>query len=255
MPCNSTQLMGANIGGCTGRSLSLSDDSEDLIISAWRLNKGGDHMLLGIMDQNRYGKVLLCGAESARLVAALDPILLATGIITRGEDRYDRMWDVAWCGTRITSGSTKMSSASPWFPNGRVLVQILDAFCDRGWILVDGPNFGGLIDKDRAVSWPVFVFRRGTKVQNLFSGVKDKVLPGKLLVAGPEATIKSLQISLTEKLQSITPAVTCGPDAYDSNTWDAVWHYTEITTGASLLDLQSLYFLLGKTVLAILEEV
>jgi len=212
-------------------------------------------MLLGIKDQNWWGKVLLCGTDSTKLAVALDPILRATGHVTQGRDTYDRMWDVAWCGTHITSGSTMMSFTSQWFPNGKLLVQMFDAFSEHGWILVDGPNFGGSTPNNGTVSWPVFVFRRGTKVQNLVLAVKDQNLPTKVLAAGPEDAINSLKIGLTETLQSITPSVTCETDAYDNDTWDAVWQHTQMTTGATLLSVQSPYFPIGKTVLAVLEEV
>ena len=244
--------MGGHFGGCAGRSAMVSDDDGEMAIKMWREIKGGEHMLLGIQDRIFFGKVLLCGSDSTKLAGALSPILGATGNVEQGKDGYDRMWDVAWCGTHITSGFVLFGSS--WFPKGKVLVQIFDAFSDHGWILADSPNFGGPVGDKQEVNWPVLVFRRGPMVKHVVLGVKDCGVTGKVFAAGPEDTINYLKIGLTEKLQSITPSVTCEPDAEDG-TWDAVWQNTQITTGHASLSLQNPYFPKGKTVLAALEVV
>jgi len=182
----------------------------------------------------------------------LDPILRATGHVAKGKDEHDRMWDVSWSGTHITSGSTLLSSATQWFPNGKVLVQIFGAFAEHGWVLIDSPNFGGTLPTGSKVSWPLMVFRRGEAAQNLVVGVMDHA-PEKLLAAGPEDTIDCLRISLTAKLKSITGAVDCRMDVHDACAWDVAWQNTHITTTGHAV--QHRCFPVGSTVLAILEEI
>merc|ERR1719383_276015 len=250
--------MGAYVGGCIGRGLPVAPDDDAIMIGTWRALKGGEHLLLGIKDQTWCSKVLLCGLEADRVAATLGPVLGTTGSVTPGT--VERMWDVAWAGTHITSGAGFFLSGCPWFPNGRVLVRIFDAFAQHGWVLADGPTFGGHLSGTVSgvckVSWPLFVFRRGlARTENLVLGIQDQDVPDKLLAAGPSEVISNLKKSLTAKLQSITSSVTCEPDSNYESTWDAVWQNADVTTRTCSFGIQSSLFPIGTQVLAILEEV
>eukprot|EP00408_Alexandrium_pacificum_P065493 CAMPEP_0171173872 /NCGR_PEP_ID=MMETSP0790-20130122/10441_1 /TAXON_ID=2925 /ORGANISM="Alexandrium catenella, Strain OF101" /LENGTH=521 /DNA_ID=CAMNT_0011638739 /DNA_START=91 /DNA_END=1656 /DNA_ORIENTATION=- len=222
-----------------------------------------DILVLGIKDQNYCGKVYLCGracTDNPALVKSVTAALVKSSPEAhRGTDDFDVMWDLAWHGTKITSGMQAFSFTKPYFPRGKAVVGLLDALSEHGWTPTAAPNFGGPISDKASADWPAIIFgKEGDKYtkESLFLAVKDQNVPGKLCAAGPQGVISSLKTDLTKRLKALMPDIRCEHDGYDTlDDWDAVWLDTSITSGCQAFSLAKPYFPKGKICIAILEEV
>ena len=79
-------------------------------------------LLLGIKDQNMTGKVYLSGsaASDPQLLASVEAVLKQTNTgVARASDEHDKLWDIAWHNTKMTSGYQFLSLKKPFFPIGR----------------------------------------------------------------------------------------------------------------------------------------
>jgi len=228
-----------------------------------QLPYGFHNLILGIKDQNSVGKVYITGPGAADQ-PLLDSVGRAlaqsnTGVrFSRVMSDYDVMWDAAWHNTRLTSGMAAFSFAKPYFPKGKIVVGLLDALAEHGWVPTAGPNFGGPISDKASVDWPAIVFGKpeGYTKEALFMAIKDQNVPGKLCVAGPPEDVGNLKEPLLARLkQTCGASVSCEFDSYDTaSDWDAVFLNTSLTSGAAAFSFAKPYFPRGKVVIGFIQE-
>merc|ERR550534_713380 len=152
--------------GCVGTKVDHESSVE--FMNKYRREKGCAYetLIMGIKDQNMVGKVYLCGPGSkdkallSAVTAALSQGRPGVRRVIGGADPYDAMWDVAWYGTKLTSGFAAFSFAKPFFPRGRAVVALLDSLAQQGWVPSAGPNFGVPISDKASNGWPSIVFSR-----------------------------------------------------------------------------------------------
>eukprot|EP00811_Abedinium_folium_P029879 NODE_4740_length_1853_cov_4.754925.p1 GENE.NODE_4740_length_1853_cov_4.754925~~NODE_4740_length_1853_cov_4.754925.p1 ORF type:complete len:509 (-),score=165.89 NODE_4740_length_1853_cov_4.754925:240-1766(-) len=167
----------------------------------------------------------------------------------------DAMWDYEWVNTRLTSGMTLFSRAPAWFPNGRLLVKLLNTLAHAGWDVADAPNFGGADGDCRDITWPVFVFEssRSGGAGGTFTGehlifaanVEDASGRSRLCAAGPPDAIEVLGKAIARRLE-------VSLELGDGATWDAIWPQAALANGRCLM--QSSYFPKGRALHNVLEE-
>ena len=108
--------------GCCG-SVNVDHPASAAYIGKTRSNGlGKAFLILGVKDQNMKGKVYLSGAATSepQLLESVDKALKKTNAgVTRASDEHDKLWDVAWHNTKMTSGYQFMSFKQPFFPIGR----------------------------------------------------------------------------------------------------------------------------------------
>ncbi|CAJ1337386.1 unnamed protein product [Effrenium voratum] len=249
--------------GCCG-SVNVDHPASQAHIQKTRGNgKGQDFVILGIKDQNMVGKVYLSGAPTSdpQLVASVDAAVKKTNTgVERGTDEHDKLWDIAWHNSKMTSGYQFLSLKKPFFPIGRHVVGLLDALGEHGFIPSAAPSYGGPISDKQSVEWPMIICEKDVEKQyakeTLFFGIKDQNIPGKLCVCGPADVIEQLKGDFASKLKQISPEATEAFDDYDTaKEWDLVWRNTSITSGMQAFSLAKPYFPKGKVVFTIIEEV
>ena len=108
--------------GCVG-SVNVDHPASAAHIQKTRSNGlGHSCLLVGIKDQNMTGKVYISGvaASDPQLLASVDAAVKKTNDgVARGSDEHDKLWDIAWHNTRMTSGYQMLSLKKPFFPIGR----------------------------------------------------------------------------------------------------------------------------------------
>ena len=108
--------------GCAG-SVNVDHPASAAHIEKTRGNDlGKAFLILGVKDQNMTGKVYLSGASTGdpKLLASVDAVLKKTNDgVVRGSDEHDKLWDIAWHNTKMTSGYQMLSLKQPFFPIGR----------------------------------------------------------------------------------------------------------------------------------------
>jgi len=223
--------------------------------------QGKNLLILGIKIQNSSCSVCLSGAaaQDNALLSAIDVVLGKTNSgVKRGSEK---MWDVAWHKTKITSPYQMTSSRKPFFPKGRHVVALLDALAEHGWVPIAAPNYGGPIGETMN-SLPVLVCHKDTDglytKETLFLAVKDDNKPGKLCACGPADVITSLKGNLFARLREFLPSVGQNFDTHDTEAeWDVVWTDTLISVGpkANFADPKPSYFPKGNVVVAIVDEI
>ena len=108
--------------GCCG-SVNVDHPASAAYIGKTRSNGlGKAFLIVGVKDQNMTGKVYLSGAAASepQLLESVDTALKKTNAgVTRASDEHDKLWDVAWHNTKMTSGYQFLSLKQPFFPIGR----------------------------------------------------------------------------------------------------------------------------------------
>eukprot|EP00929_Paragymnodinium_shiwhaense_P106201 TRINITY_DN713_c0_g2_i1.p1 TRINITY_DN713_c0_g2~~TRINITY_DN713_c0_g2_i1.p1 ORF type:complete len:853 (-),score=263.81 TRINITY_DN713_c0_g2_i1:663-3221(-) len=212
---------------------------------------GSKVLVMAIKDQNIPGKLYMSGGVTPDLVQQITACLQAdpnNKKVVEQKDDYDQYYDVVWRNTSLTSGAAMFSMAKPYFPRGKILVQILDLMAKHGWLLSSCPCFGGVEARDdhgnvtSSVEWPVFVFYKAPHEaytpRHLFLAVKDNNMPGKLCMAGDVRIEKDLFSLLQSRC---FPNIENKKDKYDDD-YDVVFRNTAITSGATVLSMEKPYF-------------
>ena len=249
--------------GCVG-SVNVDHDSSEDFITKWRKEgKGKDFLLMGIKDQNKTGKVYFSGAAlgDKGLVKALDKVLKSTNEGVREDrDDNDKLWDLIWHDTKLTSGYQRLSLKKPFFPIGKHVVKLLDTLGQHGFVPCASPNYGGPWDQKYSVFWPMIIFKKDNEElyekETLLLAIKDQNNPGKLCACGPAEVMSQLKGDFFSRLKKVSPDAKQGFDEYDTaREWDVVWRDTSLTSGMAAFSIARPYFPKGKVIFAILEEI
>eukprot|EP00439_Symbiodinium_sp_Y106_P033284 s2915_g3.t11 len=249
--------------GCCG-SVNVDHPASAAYIGKTRSNGlGKAFLILGVKDQNMKGKVYLSGAATSepQLLESVDKALKKTNAgVTRASDEHDKLWDVAWHNTKMTSGYQFMSFKQPFFPIGRNVVGLLDALGEHGWIPSAAPSYGGPIDDKVSVEWPMFICQKDVEQiyakETLLIGIKDQNIPGKLCICGPPDAVEKLKGDFASRLKQVSPEANESFDDYDTaQEWDVVYRNTSLTSGMQAFSLAKPYFPKGNVLYALLEEV
>jgi len=243
-----------NFGGPIGDKASA--DWPSIILS----QDGADQytqetLFLAVKDQNVPGKLCAAGPQEAvsALKQSLTPRLQGFSETAKCEfDSYDteEHWDAVWANTSLTSGAAAFSFAKPYFPKGNVVLAILEEVYKLGWRLVAAPNFGG-----NDVDWPCLIFRQlkepGEPPALLMGAIKDQNVPGKLCLAGAEASAAAEALKAALLKVKGNDGVEIKKDEYDGD-WSEVLRNTKLTTGTAAFSFKLAFFPKSDSTLAML---
>lgn len=143
-------------------SVNVDHDVSKAFMTKWRKEGlGQDYILVGIKDQNMTGKVYFCGEAVNEMKSELSAAMKQTKPEAQADrDDFDKMWDLIYHNTKMTSGYQFMSFKKEFFPIGKNVMKTFDVLGSKGFVPMASPNYGGPISDKASVDWPMIIFKK-----------------------------------------------------------------------------------------------